>query len=220
MVDLEKTKKAFAGALILSVLLIYFLLGGLFESYIHPFTILVAVPLALIGSYWVMYLTGSAPDVAAFIGLILMVGIVVNNAIVIVDHMNRIRRSGLDREEAILQAGQDRIRPVLMTAATTILGLLPLAFGGSGLAGVVMFGPLGKAVMGGLALSTLLTLFVVPMFYTYVEDLGRAIQRLAGQALPGKVKSKGQVRKNRGQGTAPRPLPRPKEEGGGVRTDG
>ncbi len=178
MEALEKTKKAFLGALLLSVLLIYFLLGGLFESYLHPFTILVAVPLALIGSYWVMYLTGSALDVAALIGLILMVGIVVNNAIVIVDHMNRIRRSGKDREEAILQAGQDRIRPVLMTAATTILGLLPLAFGGSGIGGVVMFAPLGKAVMGGLALATLLTLFVVPVFYTYTEDLGESLSRL------------------------------------------
>lgn len=178
MMDLEKTKKAFRGALLLSVLLIYFLLGGLFESYLHPFTILVAVPLALIGSYWVMYLTGSALDVAAFIGLILMVGIVVNNAIVIVDHMNRIRRAGRSREEAILQAGEDRIRPVLMTAATTILGLVPLAFGGSGIGGVVMFAPLGKAVMGGLALATLLTLFVVPVFYTYVEDLGQALVRL------------------------------------------
>jgi HAE1 family hydrophobic/amphiphilic exporter-1 len=183
MIDLDKTKKAFQGALLLSILLIYFLLGGLFESYIHPFTILVSVPLALIGSYWVMYLTGSALDVAAFIGLILMVGIVVNNAIVIVDHVNRIRRSGRDREEAILQAGQDRIRPVLMTAATTILGLLPLAFGGSGIGGVVMFAPLGKAVMGGLALSTLLTLFVVPVFYTYVEDLSQAFVRLAGQTF-------------------------------------
>jgi HAE1 family hydrophobic/amphiphilic exporter-1 len=189
MMDLEKTKKAFVGALLLSIVLIYFLLGGLFESYLHPFTILVSVPLALIGSYWVMYLTGSALDVAAFIGLILMVGIVVNNAIVIVDHMNRIRRAGREREEAILQAGQERIRPVLMTAATTILGLVPLAFGGSGIGGVVMFAPLGRAVMGGLALSTLLTLFVVPVFYTYVEDLGEALGRLREQAFGTGVRS-------------------------------
>jgi HAE1 family hydrophobic/amphiphilic exporter-1 len=128
--------------------------------------------------------------VAAFIGLILMVGIVVNNAIVIVDHMNRLRRSGIAREEAILRAGEDRIRPVLMTAATTVLGLLPLAFGGSGIGGVVMFAPLGKAVMGGLALATLLTLFVVPVFYIYVEDLGQALGRLAVQAFPGKAKGK------------------------------
>jgi HAE1 family hydrophobic/amphiphilic exporter-1 len=191
MMDLEKTKKAFVGALLLSILLIYFLLGGLFESYLHPFTILVSVPLALIGSYWVMYLTGSAMDVAAFIGLILMVGIVVNNAIVIVDHMNRIRRTGSEREEAILRAGQERIRPVLMTAATTILGLLPLAFGGSGIGGVVMFAPLGKAVMGGLALSTLLTLFVVPVFYTYVEDFGEALARLRHQAFVTGIRGRG-----------------------------
>ncbi len=184
ILDMERTRKAFGGALVLSILLIYFLLGALFESYIHPFTILVSVPLALIGSYWVMYLTGSAMDAAAYIGLILMVGIVVNNAIVIVDHMNQLRRSGKAREEAILQAGEDRIRPVLMTAATTILGLLPLAFGGSGLGGVVMFAPLGKAVMGGLLLSTLLTLFVVPLAYTYMEDLGAALRRLLAVALP------------------------------------
>ena len=201
MIDLDKTKKAFLSALILSVLLIYFLLGSLFESYTHPFAILVSVPLALIGSYWVMYLTGSAMDVAAFIGLILMVGIVVNNAIVIVDHMNRIRRSGMNREEAILKAGEDRIRPVLMTAATTILGLMPLAFGGSGLGGVVMFAPLGKAVMGGLALSTLLTLFVVPLFYTFVEDLGLAFGRLAGLARSSWVRARGSG--GRGQGPAP-----------------
>jgi HAE1 family hydrophobic/amphiphilic exporter-1 len=183
MMDLDNTKKAFRAALLLSILLIYFLLGGLFESYLHPFAILVTVPLALIGSYWVMYLTGSALDVAAFIGLILMVGIVVNNAIVIVDHMNRLRRSGIGREEAILQAGEDRIRPILMTAATTVLGLLPLAFGGSGIGGMVMFAPLGKAVMGGLAVATLLTLFVVPVFYIYVEDFGQALGRLAIQAF-------------------------------------
>ena len=191
MMDLEETKKAFRGALLLSILLIYFLLGGLFESYIHPFTILVSVPLALIGSYWVMYLTGSALDVAALIGLILMVGIVVNNAIVIVDHINRVRHSGRDREEAILQAGRDRVRPVLMTAATTILGLLPLAFGGAGIGGVVMFAPLGKAVMGGLALATLLTLFVVPVFYTYVEDFGQALTRLVAQALGKGIRDQG-----------------------------
>jgi HAE1 family hydrophobic/amphiphilic exporter-1 len=176
--DLKKTQKSFANAILFSILLIYFLLGGLFESYVHPFTILVSVPLALIGSYWVMYLTGSSMDVAAYIGLILMVGIVVNNAIVIVDRMNQLRRSGKEREEAVLQAGVDRLRPVLMTAATTILGLIPLALGGAGLGGMVMFAPLGKAVVGGLAISTLLTLFVVPVFYVYVEQAGEAVRRL------------------------------------------
>ncbi len=181
--DLEKTQKSFGNAILFSILLIYFLLGSLFESYVHPFTILVAVPLALIGSYWVMFLTGSAMDVAAYIGLILMVGIVVNNAIVIVDRMNQLRLDGKERDEAVLQAGLDRLRPVLMTAATTILGLLPLAFGGAGLGGMVMFAPLGKAVVGGLAVSTLLTLFVVPVFYVYVEQAGDAVRRLFALAL-------------------------------------
>jgi len=188
ILDLEKTRKSFGGAILLSIVLVYFLLGALYESYVHPFTILTSVPLALIGSYWVMYITGTAMDVAAFIGLILMVGIVVKNAIVIVDHINLLRGSCSSLEEAIVQAGLDRLRPVLMTAATTILGLLPLAFGGSNIGGVVMFAPLAKAVMGGLTLSTLLTLFVVPLFYTYMEDAGRALRRLLAVAVPSRAK--------------------------------
>jgi HAE1 family hydrophobic/amphiphilic exporter-1 len=178
ILDLEKTRRSFVSAILFSIVLVYFLLGALYESYAHPFTILTSVPLALIGSYWVMYITGTAMDVAAFIGLILMVGIVVKNAIVIVDHINFLRDSSPTLEEAIIQAGLDRLRPVLMTAATTILGLLPLAYGGSNIGGVVMFAPLAKAVMGGLTLSTLLTLFVVPLFYTFVEDAGQALRRL------------------------------------------
>ncbi|MEW6440484.1 MAG: efflux RND transporter permease subunit [bacterium] len=178
ILDLEKTKRNFVSAILLSIVLVYFLLGALYESYAHPFTILTSVPLALIGSYWVMYLTGTAMDVAAFIGLILMVGIVVKNAIVIVDHINLLRGSGSSLEGAILQAGVDRLRPVLMTAATTILGLLPLALGGSNIGGVVMFAPLAKAVMGGLTVATVLTLFVVPLFYTFVEDARGALRRL------------------------------------------
>jgi len=92
--DLQATQRSFASAMLFSVLLIYFLLGALFESYVHPFTILVSVPLALMGSYWIMYAMGSSMDVAAYIGLILMVGIVVNNAIVIVNRMNQLRREG------------------------------------------------------------------------------------------------------------------------------
>jgi HAE1 family hydrophobic/amphiphilic exporter-1 len=186
VLNLEKSRKSFLGAIGLAIALVYFLLGGLFESYIHPLTILTSVPLALTGSYWVMYLTGTAMDVAGYIGLILMVGIVVNNAIVIVDHINHVRQSTQDLEEAIVQAGEDRLRPVLMTAATTILGLLPLAFGGSNIGGVVMFAPLAKAVMGGLALATVLTLFVIPLFYTFMEDAGKVLRRLARVAVPGR----------------------------------
>jgi len=187
LLDLEATQQAFRSAILLSIILIYFLLGALFESYIHPFTILVSVPLALMGSYWVMFFTGSTMDVTAYIGLILMVGIVVNNAIVIMDHMNQLRRSGMEREEAILKAGEDRVRPVLMTATTTILGLFPLAFGGVGIGGAGMFASLGKAVVGGLAISTLLTLFVVPVFYTFMEDAAIAVRRFFSMALAGKA---------------------------------
>ncbi len=180
LIDLEETKRAFIGAIALAVLLIYFLLGALFESYIQPLSILMAVPLAMVGSYWVMYVSGTPMDVAAYIGLILLVGIVVNNAIVIIDHINSLRRKGMTRSEAILHGGEDRFRPVLMTAITTILGLLPIALGRSSIGGVLMFAPMGRAVIGGLATSTLLTLFVVPIVYSMLDDLRTWLHAMAG----------------------------------------
>lgn len=170
-VDIEEMKKTFIQAFLLSVLLIYFLLGGLFESYIQPLAILVSVPLAFVGSLWILYATGTPLDVAAYIGFILLIGIVVNNAIVIVDHINILRKSGMPRREAIIQGGRDRFRPVLMTAITTILGLLPLAWGSSSVGGIIMFASMGRAVIGGLITSTILTLLMVPVFYALFDDL-------------------------------------------------
>jgi HAE1 family hydrophobic/amphiphilic exporter-1 len=114
----------------------------------------------------------------AGIGLVILVGIVVNNAIVLVDRVQQYMGEGRGREEALLLAGRDRLRPILMTAATTIVGLLPMALGKSGIVGTPYY-PLGRAVIGGLLASTVLSLLLVPLFYTYLDDL----RHLLGMAV-------------------------------------
>lgn len=170
LMELGTNTANFITSLLLSIILIYIVMGSLFESYVLPLSILTCVPLAFIGVYWGMFITGTSMDTVAFIGCILMVGVVVNNGIVIVDHINRIRREGAGRSEAILRGGRDRLRPVMMTALTTILGCVPLALGG-GVGSQVSFNSLGRALIGGMTTGTFLTLVVVPLFYTLIDDL-------------------------------------------------
>ncbi len=156
-------------ALALAVVLVYMVLASQFESMLHPLTIMVSVPLAFVGAVVALAATGQRINVASLIGIIALAGIVVNNAIVLVDYLNQLRAAGLPRADAIVQAGRTRLRPILMTTTTTLLGLLPLAMGWG--AGAELQAPLATAMMGGLAFSTLLTLVLVPVLYTAVEDL-------------------------------------------------
>ncbi len=167
---INKNTQNFVTTLILAVILIYLVMSALFESCLLPLSILTTVPLSFVGVYWMMYFTQTALDAVSFIGCILMVGIVVNNGIVIVDHINNLRNNGMDCLEAIVQAGRDRFRPVMMTAITTILGCLPLAIG-SEYGSRRAFMSLGRALIGGLTAGTLLTLIVVPLFYSLIDDL-------------------------------------------------
>jgi HAE1 family hydrophobic/amphiphilic exporter-1 len=170
MEELAKNLANFILALVLAIILIYIVMGSLFESYLLPLSILTTVPLAAIGICWAMFLTNTPVDTVTLIGVILLMGIVVNNGIVIVDHINQLRNAGMARTQAILQAGRDRFRPVMMTALTTILGCVPLAVG-STIGKAVAFNSLGRALIGGLTTGTVLTLFVVPLFYTFVDDM-------------------------------------------------
>lgn len=192
LLELDQDKANFITGILLAIILIYLVMGGLFESFILPLSILTSIPVSFVGVWWMMYFTQTPMDTISYIGMFLMVGVVVNNGIVIVDHMNQLRRGGLERTQAVVQAGQDRYRPVLMTALTTILGCVPLALGKGG-AGDVAFYSLGRALIGGLTAGTFLTLFVVPLFYTLIDDLRvwmmayfRDIIRL-GRAAPGAV---------------------------------
>ena len=162
---------SFALALPLAVLLIYLVMVGLFRSLIDPLIILVAVPLGWIGTVLLLHLTNTSVNVESMIGTLMMMGIVVSNSILLVDYANRMVRAGATAEQAVFQAGTNRIRPILMTALATILGLLPLALGfGEGNETMV---PLARAVVGGLAVSTVMTLLVVPVMHALV--LGRRV---------------------------------------------
>ncbi len=170
----QRRAQEFAGlgtAVFLAIALIYMLLASQFESFIYPLVVLTSVPLCTIGMVLGLFLTGRAFGLTAFIGLLMLIGIVVKNGILLVDYTNHLREQGLDRDEAILRAGPTRLRPILMTTLAAILGMMPLALGIG--AGSEMYVPLATVVIGGLATSTLLTLFIVPVVYTFFDDLSR-----------------------------------------------
>lgn len=156
-------------AVFLAIALIYMLLASQFESFIHPLTVLFSVPLAGAGVLLALFLSGRSFGLTAFIGVLMLVGIVVKNGILLVDYTNVLRGRGMLREEALLAAGPTRLRPILMTASAAILGMLPIALGIG--RGSEVQAPMATAVIGGLTTSTLLTLFVIPTVYTIMDDL-------------------------------------------------
>jgi len=158
-------------ALILSLILVYMVMAAQFESLLHPFTILLPVPLAVVGAVGVFYLQGKALNIMSLIGIILLVGIAVNDSIILVDAINQFRKEGIKLREAIILAGQRRIRPILMTTLTTVLALFPLTLGFGESAS--LRSPMAWAVIGGLTTSTLLTLVVIPCIYMIFGEVGR-----------------------------------------------
>ena len=164
--EMEVSFRSLQLALGLAIFLVYLVMASQFESLIHPFVILFSVPLAAIGAFTALFITGTEINVVALIGLIVLAGIVVNNAIVLIDLINRLRADGQTVLDAIREAGQTRLRPILMTTLTTALGLLPLALGGDD--GAEVRAPLAITVIGGLMVSTLLTLVVIPVVYSLV----------------------------------------------------
>ncbi len=170
-------------ALALAVFLVYLVMAATFESFLHPLIVLFTIPLALVGVVASLLATGTTVTVIVLIGAVMLVGIVVNNAIVLIDTINRYRRGGVEKREAVLRAGHARLRPILMTTATTVLGLLPMAisFG----QGSELRSPLAITVAGGLLLSTLLTLVVIPAAYALVPSTVRAEDPLDASRAPG-----------------------------------
>ena len=156
---------------LLALVLVYLVMASLFESLAQPFAILFSIPFAIPGVAWSLALTNTPFNLMAQIGLLILMGIVVNNGIVLLDHVNQLRDRGYSDHDAIVQAGRDRMRPILMTASTTVIGLLPLALGGANVSGLLYF-PMARTVMGGLISSVLLTLLVLPFFSLLVEAVG------------------------------------------------
>jgi len=169
---------------VLSLIAVILLMAALFESLSQPFAILITLLLAFFGAFWALWLFGYDLDSIAFMGVIILIGIVVNNGIVLVDHVNSLRRKGRDRVEALIEGCGDRLRPVLMTAITTIFGLIPLALSGATVANAFI-DSLAVAVIGGLATSTIFTLLALPVWYTTLEDVAsvarRALPRRTGE---------------------------------------
>jgi HAE1 family hydrophobic/amphiphilic exporter-1 len=165
----NRTQQEMLINLLLALALVYLVMAGLFESLLHPFAIMFALPFAFVGIATICFVTHSPFNLMAQIGLLILIGIVVNNGIVLVYHIHQLRQRGLERGQAILDAARDRLRPILMTTMCTVLGMLPLAVGTNHV-GDVLYYPLARTVMGGLAASTLLTLILVPCLYTLLED--------------------------------------------------
>jgi HAE1 family hydrophobic/amphiphilic exporter-1 len=154
-------------ALLLAVFLVYLVMASQFESFLHPFVIMFTLPLAAIGVVFALLVTGTSVSVMVLIGAIILAGIVVNNAIVLIDYANQLRQKGTPKLEALVQAGSVRMRPILMTTITTVLGLIPMAVAGG--EGAELRAPLAITVIGGLSFATALTLFVIPAVYAVID---------------------------------------------------
>ncbi|MCY2961233.1 MAG: efflux RND transporter permease subunit [Planctomycetota bacterium] len=174
-VQVEEEMRDIWGALALSVVLVFLLMGILFESFVLPVSVLFTIPFAVVGSYWTLWLTGTAMDSVGWIGIIVLVGVVVNNGIVLVDRITQLRAEGFERGRAVVDACAQRVRPILMTALTSVIGLIPMAMSephGEG----IDYRALATCVAGGLSASTLFTLWVVPLAYTVIDDLSVALR--------------------------------------------
>jgi HAE1 family hydrophobic/amphiphilic exporter-1 len=168
---------------LLALVLIYFVMASLFESLIFPGAIWTSIIFAIVGVWWFFLLTGTTFSLMAWIGVLILIGVVVNNGIVLIDHINQLRARGLNRYDAIIQAGGNRIRPILMTAGTTILSLVPLCFTRIGIGGNgPPYYPMARAIVGGLAFSTLVTLIILPEIYVMLDDLRQWSRRILSSA--------------------------------------
>jgi HAE1 family hydrophobic/amphiphilic exporter-1 len=170
--DSEELKKMFSNmlqTLFLAIIFIYLILASQFGSFLHPFAIMLSLPLSLVGVAVALLATGDSLNIMSMIGLIMLMGLVTKNAILLVDFTNQARAKGVPRDEALIKAGSTRLRPIVMTTLAMIFGMLPLAFAIG--AGAELRAPMARAVIGGLITSTLLTLVVVPVVYTYLDGL-------------------------------------------------
>ncbi len=165
-------------SLLMSIVLVFLIMGALFESFLLPLAIIGTIPMAAFGAYWSLYITRSGMDSVAGIGMVILIGVVVNNGIVLIELVNRLRSEGKERIDALIEAGARRFRPILMTALTTIFGLLPMAFGSS--SGGISYASMGRVVVGGMAAGTILTLFFIPLLYLMLDDMRNGAYRWLG----------------------------------------
>jgi HAE1 family hydrophobic/amphiphilic exporter-1 len=183
---MQETMRSLVFALILGVVIAYMILGVQFNSFVHPLTVLLAMPFAVTGALATLWLTGDTLNMMSMIGLILLMGLVKKNSIILVDYTNKLREDGLGVEEAVLTACPVRLRPILMTSVATVAGAIPAALGLG--PGAETRAPMARGIIGGIVLSTLVTLVLVPVFYVLIERLrnsgGRLLTAPAGDEPP------------------------------------
>jgi HAE1 family hydrophobic/amphiphilic exporter-1 len=185
--------------ILLAIAIIYIVLAAQFESLIYPASMVCTILFSVIGVYWFFLITGTTFTLMAMIGILILIGVVVNNGIVLIDHVNQLRLQGLSREEALLRAGEERLRPILMTVGTTVLGLTPLCFGTTQIGGDgPPYYPMARAIVGGLLFSTFVSLILLPTIYTWLDIIrhwpaaagraalrgARALAQIAGRLVP------------------------------------
>ena len=174
--------------ILLAIAIIYIVLAAQFESLVYPVSMICTILYSVIGVYWFFLLTGTTFTLMAMIGILILIGVVVNNGIVLIDHVNQLRLAGLGREDALLRAGRERLRPILMTVGTTVLGLAPLCIGTTQIGGNgPPYFPMARAIVGGLLFSTFVSLVLLPTIYTWLDiirhwpaALWRALGRMFG----------------------------------------
>jgi len=159
---------------VLGIMLVYMVMAAQFESYVAPFIVMFSIPFAFSGAIFALALTGKTLNIMSFIGLIMLVGTVVNNAIVLIDYIHILLQREMPIMDAVMAAGRQRLRPVLMTTLTTIFGMLPMAMSTS--TGSELWSPLSIAIIGGLTISTLVTLILIPIMYSLVAQSPKAVK--------------------------------------------
>lgn len=176
--SLEEASRERNQSWMLAVMFVFLILGALFESFLLPWCVIITVPFSFFGVYWFLYLTGTQFGVMSGIGVIILIGVVVNNAIVLVDRVNRLRNQGMARDDALAIAARQRFRPIAMTALTTIMGLFPMAVGDANLIGIP-YAPMGRAIIGGMLNATVTTPIIVPLVYSFIDDFKNWFGRYA-----------------------------------------
>jgi HAE1 family hydrophobic/amphiphilic exporter-1 len=167
--------------MLLALIMIYIVMAALFESLVLPTAVITSLLFSISGVFWALFITGTSMSIMVMIGILILMGIVVNNGIVLVDRINQLIEQGLDIKSAVLEGAKNRIRPILMTVSTTVLGLLPLAVGNANIggAGSPEYSPMAIAIMGGLIFSTVTSLYLVPLTYVLLLKLRDRTRRMS-----------------------------------------
>jgi HAE1 family hydrophobic/amphiphilic exporter-1 len=169
--------------MLIALVMILVVMAAIFESLVFPIAILSSILFSFFGVYWLFWITGTEFSIMAMIGMLVLMGVVVNNGIVMVEHINALRRAGKSRTDALVEGSKERLRPILMTMATTILGMLPLTLAGAQIGGDgPPYYPMARAVAGGLAFSTIVSLLFLPTIYTLLDDATLNLRKVIRRA--------------------------------------